>query len=106
MPEHGRRGQPPPRAHAARPFHQRGDLFAEEQHREGREDVDAGGRHQHRPQAAAFGSLSPAAAMLMGVALLGETPDVLAVVAVLASGVGVALVNLGARRPQPGASQR
>lgn len=57
-------------------------------------------------QAAAFGSLSPAAAMLMGVALLGETPDVLAVVAVLASGVGVALVNLGPRRPQPGASQR
>lgn len=49
-------------------------------------------------QAAAFGSLSPAAATLTGVALLGETPGALALVAVLASGVGVALVNLGARR--------
>lgn len=57
-------------------------------------------------QAAAFGSLSPAAATLTGMALLGETPDTLALAAVLASGAGVALVNLGARRPQPGASQR
>lgn len=57
-------------------------------------------------QAAAFGSLSPAAATLTGVALLGEVPDAVALAAVAASGVGVAMVNLGARRPQSGASQR
>lgn len=57
-------------------------------------------------QAAAFGSLSPAAATLTGVALLGEVPDAVSLFAVAASGIGVALVNLGARRPQPGASQR
>ncbi|WP_439577299.1 EamA family transporter [Elioraea sp.] len=58
------------------------------------------------PQAAAFGSLSPAAATLTGVVLLGEVPDAAALVAVVASGLGVALVNLGVGRPQPGASQR
>lgn len=57
-------------------------------------------------QAAAFGSLSPAAATLTGVVLLGEVPDAVSLFAVVASGIGVALVNLGARRPQPGASQR
>jgi drug/metabolite transporter (DMT)-like permease len=57
-------------------------------------------------QAAAFGSLSPAAATLSGIALLGEVPGTAALVAVAASGIGVALVNLGAKRPQPGASQR
>lgn len=57
-------------------------------------------------QAAAFGSLSPAAATLTGIVLLGEVPGAASLFAVAASGVGVALVNLGARRPQPGASQR
>lgn len=57
-------------------------------------------------QAVAFGSLSPAAATLTGVALLGEVPDAASLFAVAASGIGVALVNLGTKRPQPGASQR
>jgi drug/metabolite transporter (DMT)-like permease len=57
-------------------------------------------------QAAAFGSLSPAAATLTGIVLLGEVPGAAALVAVVASGLGVALVNLGVGRPQPGASQR
>jgi drug/metabolite transporter (DMT)-like permease len=57
-------------------------------------------------QAAAFGSLSPAAATLTGVALLGEVPDAVSLFAVASSGIGVALVNLGAKRPQQGASQR
>lgn len=57
-------------------------------------------------QAAAFGSLSPAVATLTGIVLLGEVPGGAALVAVAASGFGVALVNLGGRRPQPGASQR
>lgn len=44
-------------------------------------------------QAAAFGSLSPGAACLGGFTLLGEVPDGLTLVAVLASAVGVILVS-------------
>ncbi|WP_160937177.1 EamA family transporter [Teichococcus coralli] len=44
-------------------------------------------------RAAAFGGLSPGIAALFGFALLGETPALLPVVAVLAAGLGVALVN-------------
>lgn len=44
-------------------------------------------------RAAAFGSLSPAAACLGGFALLGEVPDALVLAAVLASAVGVVLVS-------------
>jgi drug/metabolite transporter (DMT)-like permease len=57
-------------------------------------------------QAAAFGSLSPAVATLTGIVLLGEVPGAVSLFAVAASGVGVALVNLGTKRRQPGASQR
>ncbi|MBR0681982.1 EamA family transporter [Roseomonas eburnea] len=44
-------------------------------------------------RAAAFGSLSPAAATLAGMGLLGEVPDATTFVAVLASGVGVVLAT-------------
>lgn len=49
-------------------------------------------------QAAAFGSLSPGAACLSGFLLLGEVPDALTALAVIASGIGVVLVALPARR--------
>lgn len=44
-------------------------------------------------QAAAFGSLSPGAACAGGFALLGEVPDAATTLAVIASGLGVALVT-------------
>ncbi len=44
-------------------------------------------------QAAAFGSLAPGAACACGFALLGEVPDGATALAVLVSGVGVALVT-------------
>jgi drug/metabolite transporter (DMT)-like permease len=50
-------------------------------------------------RAAAFGALSPVAAALFGVLLLGEVPEGLAVVGLLAATFGVALAARAAPRP-------
>ncbi|WP_144185467.1 EamA family transporter [Elioraea rosea] len=51
-------------------------------------------------RAAAFGGLTPGAAALFGLVLLGEVPDAPVVIALALAGLGVAIASL-ARAPQP-----
>ncbi|MBR0660102.1 DMT family transporter [Neoroseomonas oryzicola] len=57
-------------------------------------------------QASAFASLSPGAACAGGFALMGEVPDTLTAIAVIASGLGVALVAQPARIAPAGDAER
>ncbi len=52
-------------------------------------------------QAAAFGSLSPGAACIGGLVLLGEMPSTSAMMAILATGAGIALMAGGSGRGGP-----